>query len=127
MLEPARTLDNRPIASLVLHTVWYVVPNKACTMDPFLVDAHHSVAGFSEERDDVVPPGGVVPAFALRRALHSDANVRFGKRTAIIGERDTRRYLGWVDDKNVARSAVQPDVPEVGRLPYKILVVKEQT
>ena len=53
-------------------------------------------------------------------------DVGFGDRTAVVGIDDARRLLGRIDAEDVAGSAMQPDVTEVGRLEHEILVVEEQ-
>ena len=72
-------------------------------------------------------PVGLFQYFALRRALHGDADVGLGDRPAVVGQDDARRLLGGIDAEDVAGGAVQPDhggSRRAGR--HAVLVVEEQ-
>jgi hypothetical protein len=68
---------------------------------------------------------GVVPVFAPGGALHGDADIRLGDRSAVLAERDARRPVGWIDTQDIAGGAVQPDVTKVAGLKDMVFVEKE--
>ena len=67
-----------------------VVPHEPGAVHRLLVDADDAVARLREKADQLVPPERVVPALALRRALHRDADIGRGQRSSRIVERDLR-------------------------------------
>ena len=73
-----------------------------------------------------MPAVGIVPILGLRRALHRDADIGFGDRTGIVGERDARRHLSRIDAQNVTGGAMQSDMAEIAGLMQTILVIEEQ-
>ena len=108
--------SKRPVAGLVLGAVRDVVPDEPGAVHRLLVDADDAIAGLLQEADDLAPAGRVVPVFALRRALHCDADIGLGDRPRVVGERDARRRFGRVDAEDVAGGAVQPDMAEIAGL-----------
>src|ERR1700683_1947324 len=124
--KPTRTLSNRSITRLILCALRQVMPNQACPMDSSLVDADNAITRLLQESDDVVPTSGVVPVFALRRALHCDADIRLSDRSTVVDKRQARGHLGRSNTKDETRRAMQPNMTEVRRLPHEMLVVEEQ-
>src|SRR5262249_55770815 len=126
VLEPARALSQWAVASFVLGAVGDVVPDEPAAVYRLLVDADHAITRLLEEGHDLVPAHRVIPVFGLGRALHPDADIGLGDRSALVGKLDIRRHFGWVDAKYVTGGAVQPDMAEVAGLVHGLLVVEEQ-
>ena len=88
MPQPARPLGQRPVAGLVLRAVRDVVPHQARAVHRLLVDADHPVAaGLEEARPPRASRAGCSSILHLRRALHGDADIGFGDRPAVVGQR----------------------------------------
>src|SRR5262249_19846466 len=126
VLEPARALSQWAVASFILGAVGDVVPDEPAAVYRLLVDADHAITRLLEEGHDLVPAHRVIPVFGLGRALHPDADIGLGDRSALVGKLDIRRHFGWVDAKYVTGGAVQPDMAEVAGLVHGLLVVEEQ-
>src|SRR4051794_19282013 len=97
MLEITRALDQRLVAGLIFRALRNVVPDQSGAMRGLLIDANDAIAGVLEEGNNLAPAGRVVPVFALRRALCTDADVGLSDRTAVIGNVHAWRSLGRVD------------------------------
>src|SRR5262249_27083385 len=106
VLEPTRALRERPVAGLVVRAMRNVIPDQAVSVRRLLIDADDPIAGLLQERDDLAPAMRVVPVFALRRALHRDADVRLRHRTALVAGIEPRRDLGRIDAQDIAGGAV---------------------
>src|SRR6202035_1905040 len=126
MFEPTGTLGERPVSSLILGAIRYLVPNEADTMDRLLVDAYDAIAGILQKTNNFEPSARVVPVFCLRRALYGDADIGFCNRASVVGNCETGRYFRRIDTQDVAGSTMQSDIAKIAGLKDKFLVVEEQ-
>ena len=81
----ACALEQGPVAGLVLRPVRDMVPHDAGAVRWLLIDAYDAVTRALDKLHDLPPAVGVVPVFALRRALDGNADVRLGDGPGVVG------------------------------------------